>query len=403
MKSALLVAAALAAGPSWAARVELVPEAIAPAAPSAAAAAGAGIAPLSLAASPLTASPAALAAAPVLAPAALAPAALTALPLAAPAALPVTAAAAARRADSRPTLIQSASAPLPELSRMTGGESAAAAEKDFAARAQLGAPADGGTPVRAAALAPDAAPRALPPLKPAGESGWQRLKARVAGRAPAAEREMADTIIPAWMREELPVAAAKLGLALTPERTADVLARSKVWVYAWHSRWTYEVGDGLPDGHYDPKFGIRVMLKTDWRKLKDPETHFRVLFAHEYTHWLQEEGLVTRRYGIEIPAVAVEQLRAMELVGWEGMKAGRVGFIAEGNRGAFESGRQWARGDMSDATALMYRGVLGGVAYEVGRIAGRPEAAWEFLNLVVAEKGGLKPAEAFERVTGLKK
>jgi hypothetical protein len=231
---------------------------------------------------------------------------------------------------------------------------------------------------------------------------WSRTSAEwiAEGRAPAGERQLASTLIPAWIREELPVAAAKLGRGLTPEEEAGVLARSKVWVYGWHSRWTYEVPGGLPDGHFDPKFGIRVMLKTDWRRLKDPRTHFRVLFAHEYTHWLQDEGLVTRRYGGEIPAVAVEQLRAAELVGPEGMAEGRVGFIAEGNLRSFEWGRDWARGDMKDESLLYHRGVLGGAAYEVGRIAGRPEAAWEFLNLVIAEKGGLSPRAAFARVTG---
>jgi hypothetical protein len=221
-----------------------------------------------------------------------------------------------------------------------------------------------------------------------------------AGRAPAAARHMAETIIPGWMKTELPITVGKLGLERSADYFADVLNRSKVWVYTWHSRWTYEVSDGLPDGHYDAKFGIRTMLKMNWRRLKDPETHFRVLYAHEYTHWLQNEGVVTRRYGIEIPAVAVEQLRALELVGWEGMKSGRIGFIAEGNLRAFESGREWARGGMADATALMYRGVLGGAAYEVGVMTGRPEAAWEFLNLVIAEKGGLPPREAFAKVSG---
>ncbi|MFI5346288.1 MAG: hypothetical protein ACHQ51_07935, partial [Elusimicrobiota bacterium] len=287
------------------------------------------------------------------------------------------------RPDSRPTLIESASAPLPDFSRMSGGDSAAVAEKDFAARAQLDAPASDGTPV--------AAP------EPAGETRLTRFLTRAAGRLPAAEREMSEKLVPHWMRAELPVASAKLGQSLTADEREAVLARSKVWPYAWHSRWSYEVSD-LPDGHFDRKFGIRVMLKTDWRRLKDPETHFRVLFAHEYTHWLQEEGLVTRRFGVEAPAVAVEQLRAMELVGWEGMKDGKVGFIGEGNRTSFEKGRVWARGDMADETALMYRGVLGGAAYEVGVFAGRPEAAWEFLNLVIAEKGGLKPREALARV-----
>jgi len=234
---------------------------------------------------------------------------------------------------------------------------------------------------------------------------WDKVAADwpEAGRAPVAERHMAGTIIPAWMREELPIASGKQGVRMTAEAFETTLARSKVWVYEWHSRWTYEVPNGLPDGHYDPKFGIRVMLKRDWRRLKDPKTHFKVLFAHEYTHQLQEEGVVTRRYGIETPAVAVEQLRALELVGLEGMKAGRIGFIAEGNLRSFEDGRKWARGNMADSTILFHRGVLGGAAYEVGLVAGRPEAAWEFLNLVVSEKRRVAPAEAFEIVTGLKK
>lgn len=210
---------------------------------------------------------------------------------------------------------------------------------------------------------------------------------------------MANETIPGWLAAELPVAAEKLGVTLSPARREAVLARSKVWVYSWHSFATYEVS-GLPDGHYDPKFGIRVMLKMNWRGLKDPETHFRVLFAHEYAHWLQHEGLVTRRYGVEVPSVAVEQLRAMELVGWEGMKAGRVSFIGERNLAAFERGREWARGGMKDPTALMFPGVLGGAAYEVGRIAGRPRAAWEFLGLVIAENGALEPRAAYERVIG---
>jgi len=220
-----------------------------------------------------------------------------------------------------------------------------------------------------------------------------------AGRAPVGSHQMASKVIPGWMRAELPVTAAKLGMALTAEKIAGVLARSAVWVYSWNSSWSYEV-EGLPDGHYDSRFGIRVMLRKNWRRLKDAQTHFRVLYAHEYTHWLQNEGVVTRRYGVEIPAVAVEQLRAMELVGWDGMKAGKIGFIAQGNLDSFEKGRVWARGDMADATALMYRGVLGGAAYEVGVRTGRPAAAWEFLNLVIAEKDALSPRAAFEKVSG---
>jgi hypothetical protein len=396
----VLLLAALAAAPATAARVEIVPDAVVPAAPGAAASAVA-VAPLPLALlpSPLAAS-APVAAAPVPLAASALPAAMPPAAAAAPAARaaalappPAAAAGTPARPGSRPTLLQSVAAPALDVSKLSGGESASAAERDFAARAQLGAPAGEEGPFSAASV-PEPPARALPALKPSS---------RPASPARVEASEMASTRIPAWIREELPIAAAKLGRALPPDYEADVLARSKVWVYKWHSRFTYEISGGLPDGHFDPKFGIRVMLKMDWRKLKDPETHFRVLFAHEYTHWLQNEGLVTYRYGGEIPAVAVEQLRAHELVGLEGMKAGRVGFIAEGNVQNFESGRAWARGDMKDESQLYFRGVLGGAAYEVGRIAGRPEAAWEFLNLVIAEKGGLQPREAFERVTGLRK
>jgi hypothetical protein len=520
----------------------------------------------------------ALAPAPALTPAAAVPAAAAALaaPRAAAAVQSVPAASVAAPGSERPhqTLLQSVSAPMADTSRLSGADSAAAAESDFAARAQLGggASAAGAVPSFAAAFAPEAAPHGSGLLKatvraaarpaqdtvklsggvdatgarmrealktlasspagttldldfspapeslqaltdgvllyrsradgrwhvaaagadgfsapsgdfdaaflgrsaapapsaadlrasegrsarfavvgPRGVVEWNsdmpagaadfldgtagRILSRVAGAvgayprllaargvtaeardwagvpadyieegsSPAAERQLAGAIIPGWMREELPVTAGKIGRAHPPEYVESVLARSKVWVYTWHSRWSYEISGGLPDGHYDPKFGIRVMLKTDWRKLKDPESHFKVLFAHEYTHWLQNEGLVTRRYGGETPAVAVELLRAVELVGVDGMRAGRVGIIHEGTLKAFDEGRQWAHGEMKETSSLYYRGLLGGVAYEVGVIAGRPEAAWEFLNLVMAEKGALTPREAFERVTGVKK
>ena len=391
---ALLLAAALSAVPAGAQRVELVPESVVPSAPGASAVSAAPTATLapSLAPSALAASaPLSLAPVPVAAAAAPAALAIAAAPAAMATAAPALNLAPAPAAGVAPALAASGK-------RAARGVSAAGSIETLApgtAGGLDGAVRFDGAKERAGSSfsvpsAPISEERAPSSLKPA---------LRTAKKATGDAERMASTI-PSWMREELPVTAAKLGRELPPDYAADVLARSNVWVYKWHSRWTYEISGGLPDGHFDPKFGIRVMLKADWRKLKDPETHFRVLFAHEYTHWLQEEGLVTRRYGGEIPAVAVEQLRALELVGWEGMKEGRVGFIAEGNLQSFEHGREWARGDMKDETQLYFRGVLGGAAYEVGRIAGRPEAAWEFLNLVIAEKGGLKPREAFERVTG---
>ncbi|HXT00395.1 MAG TPA: hypothetical protein VN915_06950 [Elusimicrobiota bacterium] len=383
----LLVALAL---PAAAQRVEVVPEGVIPSAPGASAVSAAptaslapALSPAALAVSaPFQAAPiAAISAAPAAPVAAAGVAAVPAL-----AAAPSAAAAAQPAVPPGLALVPAAAKPVPGKTDSAAvlSEAAAGSVKFDGAREHEGSAVD---------AVPASAEPSRPALKALGPSK----------KAPGDAERMAQRLIPAWIKEELPVTAAKLGRAAPADYLARVLSRSDVWVYKWHSRWTYEVSGGLPDGHFDPKFGIRVMLKLDWRKLKDPKTHFKVLYAHEYTHWLQDEGLITYRYGVEIPAVAVEQLRAMELVGWEGMKAGRVGFIAESNLRSFEHGREWARGDMKDATILYYRGVLGGAAYEVGRIAGRPEAAWEFLNLVVAEKGGLSPREAFERVTGLKK
>jgi len=381
---AALLAAALAVS-ARAQRVEIVPAAVIPSAPGASAVSASPTAALAPAlmpsalsvSAPLAVSPlAAISAAPSAAPAAAIPA-LAAAPAAAAAAAPIL--------PQTPALVPKAAAPA------TGADAPAAALSEVSAGSVK---FDGAQ--EHAAQAVDAVPAIA-------ESAPRPLFAKPQPKTPGDADRMSKTLIPEWMREELPVAAAQLGRPMTPEYKEHVLSRSNVWVYKWHSPFTYEVPGGLPDGHFDRKFGIRVMLKRDWRKLKDPEIHFKVLYAHEYTHWLQDEGLVTYRYGVEIPAVAVEQLRAVELVGLKGMKEGRVGFIAEGNIQNFESGRQWARGDMKDTSALYYRGLLGGIAYEVGRIAGRPEAAWEFLNLVIAEKGALSPRDAFERVTGLKK
>ena len=362
---AVLCAAALAAVPARAQRLELLPQSIVPSAPGASAVSAAPLTPL---APPLNAS--ALSAAAAAAPAAVAAPVHVAALAPAPGLSHVAPATKPARGGAATASIETLSA---------------GAARDLDGTVRFDGAKERGT------SAPASVGRSPAPLERAG---------RPAAKTPGDAERMSSTAIPGWIREELPVAAAKLGRPLSAEYEADVLARSTVWVYKWHSRWTYEISGGLPDGHYDSKFGIRVMLKMDWRRLKDPETHFRVLFAHEYVHWLQNEGLVTYRYGVEIPAVAVEQLRAMELVGWKGMNAGRVDFIHKGNLQSFESGRVWARGDMKDVSQLYFRGVLGGVAYEVGRIAGRPEAAWEFLNLVIAEKGGLAPRDAFERVTG---
>jgi hypothetical protein len=163
-----------------------------------------------------------------------------------------------------------------------------------------------------------------------------------------------------------------------------VLRRTVGYRMYWHSSMTYKDhpdNAGIPDGHFSPKFGIRLMVKPDWRRLQDLETHFRVLFAHEYTHWLQHEGVVSARGDAEAEAVAVEMLRAIELVGLADVEAGRTGTIHANNLGHFSTGREMVMKEWYEA-GLFVRGSLGGAAYEVGLRAGRPEAAWEFFRIV---------------------
>jgi hypothetical protein len=201
---------------------------------------------------------------------------------------------------------------------------------------------------------------------------------------PLNERILIETLIPRWVAAELPVVAQRLGRPLDDAHRADVLRRTTGYRMYWHSSMTYKDhpdNAGIPDGHFSPKFGIRLMVKPDWRRLPDLETHFRVLFAHEYTHWLQDEGVVSGRGDHEAEAVAVEMLRAIELVGLADVEAGRTGTIHANNLGHFATGREAVMKEWYES-GLYVRGALGGAAYEVGLRAGRPEAAWEFLRIV---------------------
>ncbi|MDE2491609.1 MAG: hypothetical protein KGM24_12250, partial [Elusimicrobia bacterium] len=244
---------------------------------------------------------------------------------------------------------------------------------------------------------------------PAAESARGGRIARVIRRATEPwrlraeeERRVVDETIPAAAREELPVVAARLGRPLDDAHRRDVLKRTNGWPMRWHSSWTYKDHPdhlGIPDGHFRHDFGIRLMVKPGWRRIADLTLHYRVLFAHEYTHWLQDEGLVTERWGGEPPAVASEILRAIELAGLPAVEAGRVPTVHEGNLSNFRAGREWARsGGKSDPFVVYRRGGLAGMAYEAGVLAGRPEAAWEFLGMVVSEKNGRTPAEALAAV-----
>lgn len=218
------------------------------------------------------------------------------------------------------------------------------------------------------------------------QTSWKKFDqaALDSGRAPINERILIETLIPRWVAEELPEVAARLGRPLDDAHRADVLARTHGYRMYWHSAYTYKDhpdGAGIPDGHFSTKFGIRLMVTPDWRKLKDPKNHFKVLFAHEYTHWLQSEGLITGRGDAEAEAVAVELLRAIELVGLEGIAEGRIGIISPNNMAHFESGRAAVMKDWYEA-GLYVRGALGGAAYEVGKNGNGMEDAWRFFRFV---------------------
>jgi hypothetical protein len=227
-----------------------------------------------------------------------------------------------------------------------------------------------------------------------------------AGEAPVNETVLIEKTIPAFIAEEFPLVAAKLGRPVDAAYAADVLKRSNGYRMYWHSATTYKDHPdniGIPDGHFRADFGIRLMVKPDWRGLKDLSANYRPLFAHEYVHWLQNEGHISNKYGAEVAAVAVEILRAIELVGLDAVRAGRAGTVHAGNLASFEGGRETARaGFKNESTAFYSKGALAGAAYEAGQAAGRPEAAWQFLNLVIAGKGALEPSAAWARVVGSK-
>jgi len=225
------------------------------------------------------------------------------------------------------------------------------------------------------------------------------------GEAPVNEAVLIAKTIPALIAAEFTVIAAKLGRKVDAAYRADVLKRSNGYRMYWHSATTYKDHPdhlGIPDGHFRADFGIRLMVKPDWRKLKDLSANFRPLYAHEYTHWLQNEGFVSTKYGAEVAAVAVEVLRAVELVGLDDVRAGRAGTVHAGTLSSFDSGREWARTGFKNETMPYSKGALAGAAYEAGLAAERPEAAWAFLNLVIAGKGALEPAAAWARVVGAK-
>ncbi|MBI5595093.1 MAG: hypothetical protein HY928_03285 [Elusimicrobia bacterium] len=220
----------------------------------------------------------------------------------------------------------------------------------------------------------------------------------VAAPAPAAP---AGRMSPAFADEARAVAGLVAGRSLEEAELADIVGRTTLERVGWLKRLFNEFGvmASYPDG-VAREDGRIELTERPARKLPDPEAHYRALFAHEYTHRLQFEGDVTKRWGIEVPPVAVELLRGLELVGLEGLKAGRIPFITANTLAGFESGRAWAAGRRADDTAFYFKGALAGAAWALASRTGRPADAWEFVRRVSSERRREAPGPVFAEFLG---
>ncbi|TPW21035.1 MAG: hypothetical protein FD126_1082, partial [Elusimicrobia bacterium] len=205
--------------------------------------------------------------------------------------------------------------------------------------------------------------------------------------------------------EEAALAADRLaGRNLTGAERDDVVARTRFVTAGLWKRLFNEFGVmfSYPDGVARDDLSIEL-TRRDPRKLPDEESHYRALFAHEYTHRLQFEGEVAKNLGIEIPPVAVELLRGIELVGLEALKAGRIPFVTPNVLQGFESGRAWARDAKSGKFAegaFYYKGALAGAAWELASATGRLADSWEFVRRVSSQKRPEDPAKVYSDIAG---
>ncbi len=258
-------------------------------------------------------------------------------------------------ADPAPTLMQTLSAELPDLSQGSGAEASGSAREDFEARAQLDAPRS-----REALIA-------------------VQLPALVAG--------------------ELDLVSARLRPApLTAGERAEVLGATSFKKVKWRDDWFSEYAPSYPDGICFPDSRIQLSVRSQALRYASVEDHFRALFAHEYTHRLQNEGVITRALGVEIPAVAVELLRAIELAGMDRLRRGHITYIGEGVLQSFDAGVEWAGGDRAQAAGFYAKGFLAGAAYALSRRTGRPLDAWEFVRRVASAKAPEPPGAVFSDI-----
>lgn len=208
------------------------------------------------------------------------------------------------------------------------------------------------------------------------------------GKAPHSWATLARSLKPALAQEAAVAARRFLGRELSAAEAEDVAAKTHFMPLTWRQI-NHEYGGMMmshPDGVAKPDLSITLVVRNGFESYASPEEHFRILFAHEYTHRLQFEKAVSTRHGIEIPAVAVELLRALELTTLAGLKSGRVAFIGPGVLASFEDGRRWAGQPSADETPFYHKGFLAGAAHALAARTGRPDDAWEFVRRVESAK-----------------
>lgn len=183
-------------------------------------------------------------------------------------------------------------------------------------------------------------------------------------------------------RDELAVVEPKLrGVALAPERREAVLSKTEFHDVRWWQHFTGRPSHPEAYGVARPDLGIQVHIHRGWRKMPSLAEYVRVVFSHEYTHRLQYEGEATRAFGVEIPAIGTEMLRAVELAGLEALKGGRLVTIAERLLGSFDNGRTWMGSASLEGKApggLYFEGFLAGAAFELALKTGRWSDAWSY-------------------------
>lgn len=219
------------------------------------------------------------------------------------------------------------------------------------------------------------------------------------GAPPETAQTMSARLAPAFAEEAALAADRLAGRTLSAEERAAVVGRTRLSRVGWAKRLFNEFGvmASYPDGVARPDLSIELTERPS-EGLPDPEAYYRVLFAHEYTHRMQFEGHVTKRWGIEVPPVAVELLRGLELVGMEGLRAGRIPFVTENTLSGFDSGRAWADGPRTDDAVFHFKGAMAGAAWALAARTGRPADAWEFVRRTSSQERRERPSSVFEEI-----